>query len=197
MGRPSREERREQILEAARDVFAEKGYHRATVEDIVARVEVARGTFYLYFEDKRAAFSALVDGFFERITAAIHSIEVDDAEHTPLDQLRGNILRLTELALAEPATMKVVLHDTAGVDPDFEAQLESFYAALRQFLAESLEVGQGIGLVRDGDREIMVALGIGGLKQILLSAVTGELPRTAEQLTDEIMRFFESGMLAR
>jgi hypothetical protein len=37
-GRPTKEERREQILQHARAVFAEKGYHHATVEDIVARV---------------------------------------------------------------------------------------------------------------------------------------------------------------
>ena len=49
-------ERRNEILVAARDVFARKGYHQATIDDIVKAAGVARGTYYLYFEDKRAVF---------------------------------------------------------------------------------------------------------------------------------------------
>ena len=48
-----KEERREQISSVARDVFARRGYHQTTIEDIVLQAGIARGTFYLYFEDKR------------------------------------------------------------------------------------------------------------------------------------------------
>jgi AcrR family transcriptional regulator len=193
--RKSRGERRDQILACARDLFAEKGYHAVTVDDIAARVEVARGTIYLYFADKRAVFEAIVDDFFAHITGSIRSIDLE-SEAPPLAQLRANMTRLAQLALDEPATMKIVIRDTAGVDPDFDAKIASFYRALRQFLGESLEEGQRIGLVRGGDRDVMTALGIGALKEILLQAVTGEIPRTATELTDEIMRFLERGLVA-
>src|SRR5690606_8287650 len=64
MTSPRRELRRRQLLDAARDVFAEKGYVAATVDDVVARCGVARGTFYLYFDDKLDVFGALVSDFF-------------------------------------------------------------------------------------------------------------------------------------
>ena len=197
MARQTREVRQAQILEAARDLFVERGYNATTVDDIVGRVEVARGTFYLYFPDKRAVLAALVDGFFERVTAAIHSIDLADATRPPVAQLRANLHRLCELSLAEPAMVKILLYDVPGLDSELDAKLRDFYAALRRFLEESLSEGQRIGLVRDGDRAIMVALGLGGLKEILLTAVTSSEPATAERLTDEIMRFFESGLLAR
>ena len=60
-GEGRRAERRTALLAAARDVFAERGYAAATVDDVVARAGVARGTFYLYFKDKRDVFRALVD----------------------------------------------------------------------------------------------------------------------------------------
>jgi len=50
-------ERRQQILSVAREAFAKRGYHQTTIDDIVVQAGVARGTFYLYFEDKRAVFS--------------------------------------------------------------------------------------------------------------------------------------------
>jgi AcrR family transcriptional regulator len=194
--RKSREERRIELLACARQVFADKGYHGATVDDIAAKAGVARGTFYLYFDDRRAVFEALVDEFFVRLTAQIRSIELDSSE-PPLTQLRNNLHRLVSLALAEPEMMKLLLHDAAGLDPELDDKLATFYQAMSTFLEESLDEGQRIGLVRAGDKPVMVALGIGGLKEILLRAVTGKLPADADVLVEEIMRFFEAGLLAR
>lgn len=44
-------------------LFLEHGYERASVEQIASASGVARGTFYLYFEDKRALFDALMEGW--------------------------------------------------------------------------------------------------------------------------------------
>src|SRR5437764_15224371 len=55
-----RDERRAQLVSAARDVFGQKGYHAATVDDITRAAGVAKGTFYLYFEEKREVYYALV-----------------------------------------------------------------------------------------------------------------------------------------
>lgn len=49
---PQKRERRQQILDAAKHVFAEAGYHGASINAIIERAEIARGTFYLYFESK-------------------------------------------------------------------------------------------------------------------------------------------------
>jgi AcrR family transcriptional regulator len=51
---------RTEILEAARGVFAEIGYDAASIRDIVARTDLAPGTFYNYFPDKRSVLVALV-----------------------------------------------------------------------------------------------------------------------------------------
>ena len=56
-----REKTREKLLTAARHVFVEKGYHDAKIDDIAERAGVGKGTFYLYFKDKRAVFAELVD----------------------------------------------------------------------------------------------------------------------------------------
>ena len=61
-GRREREKakRREDILQAARDVFFNEGSRRATIDDVAARAEVSKGTVYLYFESKEAILAHLV-----------------------------------------------------------------------------------------------------------------------------------------
>ncbi len=59
--------RKQQILDAAALVFAEKGFHSTTIRDIARRAGIADGTIYNYFDSK----PALLMGIFERMRASI------------------------------------------------------------------------------------------------------------------------------
>src|SRR3954462_557275 len=93
-------ERRQVLLRAARDVFATKGYHDAKVDDIVALANVAKGTFYLYFPDKRSVFAELVDGLFKRLGEAILRV---DTEADVESQVKHNIRAIVSVLLEDPA----------------------------------------------------------------------------------------------
>ena len=57
------------LREAARDVFAGRGYAAARVEDVVAEAGVSHGTFYTYYENKAAVLDALIDQTEQALTA--------------------------------------------------------------------------------------------------------------------------------
>lgn len=191
-----KEQRRRALLGAAGAVFSEKGYAAATVDDIVLRLGVARGTFYLYFDDKQDVFGALVDDFMTRLEAAVISIDVAHPTETPVEQLRQNLGRVVSLALGEPVLMRLALHDAASQGPELARRIDEFYERLHTLLDESLAIGQRIGLVRAGDRRVMVAIGLGGLKEMIYAAARGALAGDAEALVDEMMRFLRGGLLA-
>ena len=54
-----KEKRRQQILAAAKKVFSEKGYSKATMEDIANKAELSPGTLYLYFKNKEELYASL------------------------------------------------------------------------------------------------------------------------------------------
>lgn len=66
-------QRRLAILDAALSVFAERGFEAARLDDVAARAGVAKGTLYLYFDDKEKLFEEVVRGavnpIVERLTA--------------------------------------------------------------------------------------------------------------------------------
>jgi AcrR family transcriptional regulator len=80
-----------EILDAALDIFAERGFAAARVEDIAARAGVSKGTVYLYFDTKEEMFRALVR---ENIIANIANVEVAFASY------KGSARALIELAMA-------------------------------------------------------------------------------------------------
>lgn len=80
----SEKERREDILEAARQVFGEKGYRNAGIEEIAKRAGVAHGTVYLYYPSKLALAMEIIgsrgaSGFLESIKS-YSSLDDDPAE---------------------------------------------------------------------------------------------------------------------
>ncbi|MBN1886435.1 MAG: TetR/AcrR family transcriptional regulator [Thermoflexales bacterium] len=53
-------QRRQEILDAARQVFFERGFHRPTMDDVAAQAEISKGTIYLYFESKETVLAHLL-----------------------------------------------------------------------------------------------------------------------------------------
>jgi AcrR family transcriptional regulator len=190
-----RQERREQLLRVAKDVFARRGYAKTTVDDIVLEAGVARGTFYLYFGDKRDAFSELVDQFAQKINQVIVRIDPDDPKQTVVDQILLNIRGILRVCLAERALTKLLFTDAVG-EPDFARKLGVFYDGVVLLLAESLRDGQAIGLVRDGEPKVLSYLTIGALKELLYQAVTlGLTEESADALSQQVYAFLVHGYL--
>jgi len=78
--------RKADIMAAAERVFALKGYHEATMQDIAHEAQYATGTVYLYFKDKEMLYFSLLEEKMKNLTATLkeNAAQVADAE----DRLR-------------------------------------------------------------------------------------------------------------
>ncbi len=84
------EARRNQILDAATRVFAEKGFHRATIRDIANHAGIADGTIYNYFDNK----TALLLGLLHRINQSdAREQHFNEALHGDVEQFLRSYLR--------------------------------------------------------------------------------------------------------
>lgn len=136
--------KREQILQAARSVFAEKGFHRATIKEIATRAGVADGTVYNYFENKNALLLGLLDW-----------INQSDRRETDFRQLQdGN----TEAFVREYTRQRFAFMGDEG--------LKLFQAILPEILANAE--------LRSLYREKIIAPTFAGADQILLPLLRGK-----------------------
>jgi len=185
-------ERRLEMLRAARDVFSAKGYHAAKIDDIVAKAGVAKGTFYLYFPDKRSVFVELVDGLFSRLGTAI--LQVDP--HADIEaQVKHNIRGIVAVLLDDPALTQLLLSFAPGLDPAFAAKLQSFYDGVKLMLKNSLDQGQRMGIVGPGNTSMYATFTVGAMKEILAESTGSGPVRPRELIVDELYRLLESGYL--
>jgi AcrR family transcriptional regulator len=188
-------ERRQQILSHARDVFAKRGYTAAKIDDIVAAAGVARGTFYLYFEDKRAIFEEIVDRVFTRLGMTILRVDPNDPARSVAAQIRENIRRIVSMLLEDRATTKIMLSDAMGIDAAFDRKLLSFYDEVSTLLEQSLRDGQALDVVAKGDPKLYAYLTVGAMKELLYQVVMREWETPAEEIVEQIYSFLRHGYL--
>jgi AcrR family transcriptional regulator len=188
-------ERRQKILTHARDVFARRGYHDAKIEDIISAAGIARGTFYLYFKDKRAVFEEIVDRAFTQIGMAIVRVDPKDPGRTVADQVHENTRRIVGTLLEDKATTKILLTDAIGLDPAFDRKLQSFYEVVEGLLVESLREGQQLGVVAPGDPRMFAYLTLGAMKEVLYQVVRRGAPYAEAEVVDAIYDFIGQGCL--
>jgi len=108
VGRPTRaqqEQRHEELLNVALDIFLERGFEQATMEEIAIQVGMSKRTVYARYEDKATLFKAAVQRAIERYTVpreALEAVVTDD-----LEQTLAAIARLRIANVATPVATKL------------------------------------------------------------------------------------------
>lgn len=194
----ARAERRRQILDAAKHVFAEAGYHGASIGAIIERAAIARGTFYLYFESKEAVFGALLDEAMHELRTRIVRVETDAGAPPPETQLLDSLARVLSFIVADRPLAVVLMSSTWTPDAEAAARLQAFYDEVRQVIALSLEHGAAMGLLRPchPQRTAAALLGLvrGIVEHCITTRVEGDL---IAQVTRELIDVALRGVLAR
>jgi AcrR family transcriptional regulator len=180
--------RRNQILEAAVQVFAEKGFHRATVKDIAQAAGIADGTIYNYFENKTALLLGILDRLNETPERETHFAQAAEAD---LDEWVRAYVR-QRFATLEPAGFKVLqaLLPEILVNEELRQQyqqqvIQPTYATAERYFAERL--GRQSGAEVALELRLISAMFLGVIVQHLmgdpeLAAHWQELPERMAEL---------------
>ncbi len=181
--RRQRKSRRAQVLESALSAFVEKGYHAASITDIITGASIARGTFYLYFESKRAVFQELLEGYLKRISEVVSRVSLEPGAPPPADQLRTNVDRVLDVLSANQGLNQLLLRQAVGLDADFDRKLDEFYGWLLTYIKGALDLGQQMGMVRadEIDTALLAACVLGSIKELVNQYLTDAPPGSLDR----------------
>ena len=186
------------LLEAAEDVFAELGYHEASIVKITDRAGIGLGTFYLYFNSKQTIFEALVIDLNRRVRHAM--AERMAGATTRLEAERAGFAGFFAFTAEHPALYRVV-REAEFVSPEV---LQLHYTRIVEGYAEGLRAAQAAGEVDGVDPEVAAwaLMGIGELvgARFILWERDGDGKRPTEispEVFDQMMRFVEAALAPR
>lgn len=185
----TREQRRAQILARALEVFAERGYHRASITDVVKAAGVARGTFYLYFDSKETIFQELLDELLQTLRASVGGMDLSPKAAPMRVQLHDIVVRILQTAENNQALTRIIFREAVGVDEAVDAKLAAFNDELHGWLVRALELGAHLGWIRPTDPDVAAACVIGTMRQVILRYVVDSHPFDADQVAEAVVRF--------
>lgn len=122
--RQKKDAKRTTMMQAAVQVFAEKGYYAATIRDIVAEADVAIGTFYFYFPDKETLFVHLYEETADFLLQTIR--QALSGRVTLPQQIAAGVQAYVNIAVFEPAVVQLLLIGGVGAGPALAAKQAEF-----------------------------------------------------------------------
>jgi AcrR family transcriptional regulator len=146
------EDRPREICAAALEVFAEKGFAAAKLDEIARRAGISKGTLYLYFKDKEDLFRAVIRDTVAPNIATIR--DVVDAADIPFAQVVGMLLpRFAEIATRVPigAVAKMVIGESRNFPELAKVYYDLVVSQAIALLSGLIEKAQARGEVRPGD----------------------------------------------
>jgi len=198
-------EKLQRIIDAAVKVFAERGFHRATMQDIAEAAGVGKGTTYLYFGSK----DKLLEHIFE-LAMQQYIDEARNAAALPVpapQRLRSLIVATLVGAQLKRALARFVLEGTTGVSSEFKNSLLGVHRTVLAATEALFAQGMADGEIRRMDPRIASHTLNGTISSIAASLLweddgrpeppdAEDARRVAERLADQVMEVLALDMPA-
>ena len=158
---------RQEILDAARQLFAEDGYDRLSMRRLAERIEYSPTAIYLHFEDKDDLFKAVCEETFAKLVQRLEKQRRQMAGD-PLGCLRAGLREYIDFGLKHPEHYIVTfMHRGRGEGAPALAGMEAF-EYMRRAVSDCIEAG----VFRPVDREVTAQAlwaGVHGLVSLLVA----------------------------
>ncbi len=186
------QERKQQLLDGAAELFAERGYADTRVIDIVRHAGVAKGLFYWYFENKEALFRELVEHNRQRLRAT---------QGAAMDPGSGPLLQIRQGTEASMAFMSSQAHffallEVENLDKQFADVLRRGTEVHARDVATLVRAGIDNGSIRDEDPMLLAYGVVGAVGSYGHFHRTGRLELPVAELAAFVGRFVVCSLAA-
>lgn len=177
---------RQRILDAATEVFAEHGYHNASIVKITEGAGIALGTFYLYFDGKFELFREVVENLNQRVRRAMSEAGLRAKGRSEIE--RAGFRAFFEFSAEHPELHRII-RQAEFVDPGV---MRKHYHQIAQGYIAGLTTAQRRGEIGEIDPEVAAwaFMGIGeiiAMRWLVWPADDGEPTTLPQHVLDQLM----------
>ncbi len=147
-GQSKMKNKRELILKIGEKIISEKGYSKTTIEEITKKAKIGKGTFYIYFKDKRDLFFSIIKEGLENLMEKIKK------EVEKIDDFFERLKKGVEIYLSyhekNYALFKILLQEKPFIKrKNFEIFWKDFFNKWEVFMKEGFEKQIKEGKIKD------------------------------------------------
>ena len=191
-----RQHREEDFLQAAEELFAEKGFHHSSIDEIAARAEYATGTIYRYFKSKEDLYVELLRRKLE-VYLEMLSRRVAEQE-SAIKKLRSFVQTKFRFFHENRAFLSIYTSEFVKGGCAASSVPESchlLHSKLHTLLADTIRLGVETNEFEKCNPDSIAAAISGMTTQVLMEALESPVKDDFTSLEGEIIRFLEQGLI--
>lgn len=147
--------RKQQIIDSAKDMFITNGYQSTHIGQVCDNLDIARGTVYQYFSNKRDILFAILEGVEEKLDEILDMDDIDTfySNNPTKDKIiqfvTDRISRCINVFLKEPIVIKLIFKEINGVDEEVQTRVDKFVEYALKLISHDTQAIQKRGAYRD------------------------------------------------
>jgi AcrR family transcriptional regulator len=183
--------RRAQIIQAAVEVCADKGYHASRIDDIAARAGLSKGAVYHHFASKQEVFIAVMEMMLVEATRFMD--DLDESGTSAIEAMRRTIDLLLDMFEHPPTLLRGVfeLFFLSSREPEFRERVLGYYDRLievtERLIRHGMERGELAPDLDPKETARVFLMGGDGLLAMLLMLNREEQAARSVRLMSELM----------
>lgn len=172
-------DRRAQILQCARGVFAERGFHLTSVANLCEAAGIGRGTLYQYFDNKRDVFFAVLKELAERVKDVIDTrpaiAEMEGVGHAPPQLILAfcakRLRRMLDVVFTDEDNLRLILREARGLDGGIDQMVRRIDEVVLSAFVRDLHTARELGVLDCPEPELTALFVLGGVEKMCLTAL--------------------------
>jgi AcrR family transcriptional regulator len=182
--------RRERLLEAAVRLYAEKGFHETTVDDIVGGARTSKSAFYEFFDSKEDCFRQLLEKEGGELASAVLAAASEGEWWDHRDRMRRGIRAFVHFCARDRRLTRLLLVESVGISPRVEEvrhQIQGRFAAMVEEEVRSAQPHDPFYAAVDP--EVFARAVVGAVNEAIGHFFSGE-SADPDRLTSGLIRIF-------
>lgn len=184
----------DKIIEVSKKLFATNGYSNTSINEIIASAEIATGTFYNYFSDKKAVYIYLLRDYSHQIKSKIRA--AIDPNKTRYEIERDGLTAFIKFSLEDPLSYKIIW-ESLFVD---EQLFANYYKDFAISYMKQLSKGQTSGAVNPNiDLETLsyILMGIANFIGLQIQFKYSASEHDIVKIVESVMELLQNGMFTK
>lgn len=171
---PKGEKRKQQIIDTAKDMFINRGFQSTHIGQVCEELDIARGTVYQYFSNKKEILYAILESVAETIEDILDPDDLKDflkmkPENEVIVKFIDNrISSCLGVISNEPIVIRLIYRDIAGIDEEVSEKVSEFLEKITMVISKEIEVLRNNNIFKSEiEPDIAASMLVGGVMMIV------------------------------
>jgi AcrR family transcriptional regulator len=200
---PKGERRKHQIVDTAKSMFIEKGFQSTHIGQVCEKLNIARGTVYQYFSNKKEILYAILHSVVEKVEDIFDNDDLQEFFRSSPDSasvikfISKRISGCISVLVNEPIVIKLVFKEIVGIDAEVIDNVNDSLIKIAKIIGKEVKEIKARGIYKSNmDREITSSMVLGGVMFLVYEYDKKNLNILDKTVIESITDNYLKGVLA-